>query len=443
MKKKITILSIFLAVLMTLALNVGNVKAAATGQDIVDYAKKFRGIPYATNGTTPAGFDCSGFVQYVYKNAAGINLPRDTYGQIGVGTPVSQSELQPGDLVFPHTGHVGIYVGGGQMIHSPKTGDVVKIAPIYKFYQGRRISGVTQYPKVSPNAKPIKSSYMLIVTSPQPVRTAPVDSASVVRTLKYGERIDIYAQYGPWSLIARGNTQQWIRSTYLAPAVPTALNGNEKPVRTGFMIAVLQPQTVRMYPSDTGWSTGTLKYGDKVDIYAEYGPWSLVARGSTPKWIRSTYLAKAVPTALNGNEKPIETGLMMIIPDSQTVRMYPSDTGWSTGTLNHGDKVDVYGRYGDWSLVARGSTPKWIRSTYLAPAVPTADKGTESPITTTIYKVIQSSVSARIYPSDTAWISRELKQGETVNIYGQYGDWYLIGRGKKAQWVKKSVLQPV
>ncbi len=103
MKKKTTILSMFLAVFMVLALNVGNVKAAANGQDIVNYAKKFIGTPYATNGTTPSGFDCSGFVQYVYRNAAGINLPRTTYDQINVGTAVSQSNLQPGDLVFPHT----------------------------------------------------------------------------------------------------------------------------------------------------------------------------------------------------------------------------------------------------------------------------------------------------------------------------------------------------
>ena len=119
MKKKTTILSIFLAAFMALALNVCNVKAAATGQDIVNYAKQFQGVPYVEKGDDPSGFDCSGFVQYVYRNCAGIELPRDTYGQITKGTAVSQSNLQPGDLVFPHTGHVGIYVGNGQMIHSP------------------------------------------------------------------------------------------------------------------------------------------------------------------------------------------------------------------------------------------------------------------------------------------------------------------------------------
>ncbi|ENK1243995.1 C40 family peptidase [Clostridium sporogenes] len=107
--------------------------------DVVGYAMQFQGVPYVWGGTSPSGFDCSGFVQYVYRNAAGIELPRDTYGQIGAGTRVSQDQLQPGDLVFPHTGHVGIYIGGGQMIHAPQTGDVVKISSVYKFYAGVRI----------------------------------------------------------------------------------------------------------------------------------------------------------------------------------------------------------------------------------------------------------------------------------------------------------------
>nr|WP_209013827.1 C40 family peptidase [Clostridium botulinum] len=111
----------------------------ATHGDVVGYAMQFQGVPYVWGGTSPSGFDCSGFVQYVYRNAAGIELPRDTYGQIGAGTRVSQDQLQPGDLVFPHTGHVGIYIGGGQMIHAPHTGDVVKISSVYKFYAGVRV----------------------------------------------------------------------------------------------------------------------------------------------------------------------------------------------------------------------------------------------------------------------------------------------------------------
>ena len=119
--------------------NRGDLTVSATGNAIVDYAYKFLGTKYVWGGTTPDGFDCSGFTQYVFKNAAGVSLPRTTYDQINVGVAVSYNDLQPGDLVFPHTGHVGIYVGGGQMIHAPSTGDVVKVSSVYKFYTARRI----------------------------------------------------------------------------------------------------------------------------------------------------------------------------------------------------------------------------------------------------------------------------------------------------------------
>ncbi|EPY2307741.1 SH3 domain-containing protein [Clostridium sporogenes] len=114
-------------------------KAPTTHGDVISYARQYLGTPYVWGGTSPNGFDCSGFVQYVYRNAAGISLPRDTYGQIGAGSRVSQDQLQPGDLVFPDADHVGIYIGGGQMIHSPKSGDVVKISSVWSFYAGVRI----------------------------------------------------------------------------------------------------------------------------------------------------------------------------------------------------------------------------------------------------------------------------------------------------------------
>ena len=119
--------------------NRGDAVVSVTGNAIVDYAYKFLGTPYVWGGTSPSGFDCSGFTQYVFRNAAGVNLPRTTYDQINVGVPVSYNNLQPGDLVFPHTGHVGIYVGNGQMIHAPSTGDVIKVSSVYKFYTARRV----------------------------------------------------------------------------------------------------------------------------------------------------------------------------------------------------------------------------------------------------------------------------------------------------------------
>ena len=83
--------------------------------------------------------DCSSLVQYCYRNV-GVILPRTTYEQINCGKAVSQKDLKIGDLVFPNTGHVGLYVGNGQMIHVPQTGYPTKISTITRFYTARRVA---------------------------------------------------------------------------------------------------------------------------------------------------------------------------------------------------------------------------------------------------------------------------------------------------------------
>lgn len=115
------------------------VTGSGSVQALLNEAYKHLGKQYVYGASGPNTFDCSGFTSYVYRVAAGIEIGRTTYDQLNSGRTVSQSELQPGDLVFPHTGHVGIYVGGGMMIHAPQTGDVVKVAPVYRFYTARRI----------------------------------------------------------------------------------------------------------------------------------------------------------------------------------------------------------------------------------------------------------------------------------------------------------------
>lgn len=109
---------------------------------LVEFAKKFIGTPYVYGGTTPSGFDCSGFVQYVYAHC-GCNLPRTSEEQMTVGKDVGMNDLMPGDLVFFDTtdktvntypSHVGMYIGGGQFIHAPHTGDVVKVSNIKDGY---------------------------------------------------------------------------------------------------------------------------------------------------------------------------------------------------------------------------------------------------------------------------------------------------------------------
>ena len=99
-------------------------------------AMQYLGVPYLWGGATPDGFDCSGLVMYVYAQL-GISLPHFAAAQYGFGEPVARDQLQPGDLVFfDGLNHVGIYIGGGQMIHAPHTGDVVKISPLSDFGAG-------------------------------------------------------------------------------------------------------------------------------------------------------------------------------------------------------------------------------------------------------------------------------------------------------------------
>ncbi|OON74243.1 C40 family peptidase [Streptomyces tsukubensis] len=104
-----------------------NSRAAAA----VSYARGAIGSPYVWGAAGPNAFDCSGLTQAAYR-AAGISLPRTTYSQINTGHRISRSELAPGDLVFFYSSisHVGIYVGGGRMIHAPSPGAPVRLAPV-------------------------------------------------------------------------------------------------------------------------------------------------------------------------------------------------------------------------------------------------------------------------------------------------------------------------
>ncbi|MCU1495391.1 MAG: Lytic transglycosylase catalytic [Acidimicrobiaceae bacterium] len=117
------------------ALGAGSTTSGAT---VVATAEKYLGVPYLWGGTTPSGFDCSGFTQYVYGQL-GVSLPRTSEEQANAGTAVaSLADAQPGDLVLyagsdgttASPGHVGIYVGNGQMIDAPQTGSTVSIQPV-------------------------------------------------------------------------------------------------------------------------------------------------------------------------------------------------------------------------------------------------------------------------------------------------------------------------
>ena len=111
-----------------------NDSVSSKGEAVAELAKKFLGTPYRYGGSSPAGFDCSGFVYYIYKNM-GVTLNRVAADQMTNGTWVPKNALQPGDIVgfanrSGYINHVGIYVGNGMMIHSPQTGEFVRYESI-------------------------------------------------------------------------------------------------------------------------------------------------------------------------------------------------------------------------------------------------------------------------------------------------------------------------
>jgi len=115
---------------------------------LIATAAKYLGVPYAYGGSTPAGFDCSGFVQYV-MHAVGISMPRTSEDQATIGQPISGQQAAPGDLVFfsdngSDWSHVGIYLGAGQMIDAPHTGATVRTENVAGF------APYTQYRRVIP-----------------------------------------------------------------------------------------------------------------------------------------------------------------------------------------------------------------------------------------------------------------------------------------------------
>ena len=108
---------------------------ASKGAQVVAIALQYLGVPYVWGAADPSvGFDCSGLTKYVFAKV-GVSLPHYAAAQYQLGSPVSKDQLQPGDLVFfRNLGHMGMYIGGGNMIHAPRTGDVVKISSIYESY---------------------------------------------------------------------------------------------------------------------------------------------------------------------------------------------------------------------------------------------------------------------------------------------------------------------
>lgn len=118
------------------------VKKATSGKKVVYTAKSYIGVPYRFGGSSPKGFDCSGFTSYVYKRY-GYKLPRRAKDQMKTGLYVPKKKLRPGDLVFFKVSyygsyHVGIYTGGGKFIHAPRSGKRVEVQRLDKGYYKKK-----------------------------------------------------------------------------------------------------------------------------------------------------------------------------------------------------------------------------------------------------------------------------------------------------------------
>ena len=136
----------------------GNVTdtVADKASELVVTAMGFLGVPYRRGGNTvETGFDCSGFVRAIYEQTVGLLLPRRANEQAAVTQKIDKTELQPGDLVFFNTmrrafSHVGIYVGEGKFIHSPKPGAQVRVEDMGQSYWVRRFDGARRVSRAAP-----------------------------------------------------------------------------------------------------------------------------------------------------------------------------------------------------------------------------------------------------------------------------------------------------
>jgi cell wall-associated NlpC family hydrolase len=112
---------------------------------LIDTALSFRGTPYRNGGSDPAGFDCSGFTQWVFAQH-GVGIPREVHEQFSTGKKIDLDDLKPGDLVFFHTvspgaSHVGIFVADDQFVHAPSSKGVVRVESLNSSYWSPRLVG--------------------------------------------------------------------------------------------------------------------------------------------------------------------------------------------------------------------------------------------------------------------------------------------------------------
>jgi cell wall-associated NlpC family hydrolase len=137
-------------------------QVGTTASDLVMNAMNFLGVPYRRGGTSAeTGFDCSGFVRSMYEQTVGLVLPRRARDQAAATEKIDKKDLQPGDLVFFNTmkasfSHVGIYLGDNKFIHSPRSGEQVRIDDMRSAYWQKRFNGARRVQNANENTPEVR-----------------------------------------------------------------------------------------------------------------------------------------------------------------------------------------------------------------------------------------------------------------------------------------------
>jgi cell wall-associated NlpC family hydrolase len=163
--------------------------------DLVLVAMNFLGVPYRRGGSSDDGFDCSGFTRHIFESSLGLVLPRRVDDQASAPglSSVKRDQLQPGDLVFFNTlrrtfSHVGIYVGEGKFIHSPRSGGQVRLEDMRQSYWSKRFTGARRAETLgsapAPAAAAVSATAALpAATNPPPARPSAAADAEAARML--------------------------------------------------------------------------------------------------------------------------------------------------------------------------------------------------------------------------------------------------------------------
>ncbi|HZG71136.1 MAG TPA: NlpC/P60 family protein [Chondromyces sp.] len=153
LRRMVKVVSLSLLVSGIVPMKEASAAEPVTGHQVIEYSKQFMGVPYVFGGTTPSGFDCSGFIRYVFDKL-GVDLPRTAAQQYNVGKAVSRANLQPGDIVFfqgtykAGISHNGIYIGDNKFIHASSS-QGVSITSMSNSYWSPKFAGakrVLEYP---------------------------------------------------------------------------------------------------------------------------------------------------------------------------------------------------------------------------------------------------------------------------------------------------------